>query len=59
MNFEQPKPDSKKYSDLITEIQKGIIKIPKFQRDFVWSIDNELWDRPLYPTNNYDIDRNL
>ena len=39
MNFEQPKPDSKKYSDLISETQKGIIKIPKFQRDFVWSID--------------------
>ncbi len=39
MNFEQPKPDSKKYSDLISEIQKGFIKIPKFQRDFVWSID--------------------
>ncbi len=39
MIFEQPKPDSKNYSDLITEIQKGIIKIPKFQRDFVWSID--------------------
>lgn len=39
MNFEQPKPDSKKYSDLILEIQKGIIKIPKFQRDFVWSIE--------------------
>ncbi len=39
MNFEQPKPDSKKYSDLINEIQKGIIKIPKFQREFVWSID--------------------
>ncbi len=39
MNFEQPKPDSKKYSDLISEIKKGIIKIPKFQRDFVWSID--------------------
>lgn len=39
MSFEQPKPDSKKYSDLINEIQKGIIKIPKFQRDFVWSID--------------------
>ncbi len=37
--FEQPKPDSKKYSDLINEIQKGIIKIPKFQREFVWSID--------------------
>lgn len=39
MHFEQPKPDSKKYSDLILEIQKGIIKIPKFQREFVWSID--------------------
>ncbi len=39
MDFEQPKPDSKKYSDLISEINKGIIKVPKFQRDFVWSID--------------------
>lgn len=39
MSFDQPKPDSKKYADLINEIQKGIIKIPKFQRDFVWSID--------------------
>ena len=35
----QPKPDSKRYTDLISEIQKGQIKIPKFQRDFVWSID--------------------
>lgn len=35
----QPKPDSKRYSDLISEIQKGQIKIPKFQRDFVWSLD--------------------
>lgn len=39
MTLEQPKPDSKKYADLINEIQKGIIKIPKFQRDFVWKID--------------------
>lgn len=39
MSFEQPKPDSKKYADLINEIQKGVIKIPKFQRDFVWNID--------------------
>ena len=39
MSIEQPKPDSKKYSDLISEIEKGIIKIPKFQREFVWSID--------------------
>ena len=35
----QPKPDSKKYTDLISEIQKGHIKIPKFQRNFVWSIE--------------------
>ncbi len=35
----QPKPDSKKYTDLIFEKEKGHIKIPKFQRDFVWSID--------------------
>ena len=39
MNFEQPKPDSKKYSDLISDIEKGIVKIPKFQREFVWGID--------------------
>lgn len=36
---QQPKPDSKKYTDLISEIQKGQVKVPKFQRDFVWSID--------------------
>ena len=35
----QPKPDSKKYTDLISEIQKWHIKIPKFQRNFVWSLD--------------------
>ena len=35
----QPKPDSKKYTDLISEIDRGEIKIPKFQRDFVWSLD--------------------
>lgn len=39
MDLQQPKPDSKNYSELISEIQKGIIKIPKFQREFVWSID--------------------
>ena len=39
MNYEQPEPDSKKYFALIHEIEQGIIKIPKFQRDFVWSID--------------------
>ncbi len=57
MNFEQPKPDSKKYSDLISEIQKGIIKIPKFQRDFVWSIEktSKLLDSILkgYPIGTF------
>ncbi len=57
MEFEQPKPDSKKYLDLINEIQKGIIKIPKFQRDFVWSIDKtaKFLDRILkgYPIGTF------
>jgi hypothetical protein len=35
----QPKPDSRKYGDLIGDIEKGIIKIPKFQREFVWPIE--------------------
>ena len=35
----QPKPDSRKYQDLISDIEKGVIKIPKFQRDFVWPIE--------------------
>jgi len=53
----QPKPESKKYSDLISEIQKGIIKIPKFQRDFVWSIEKtaQLLDSLLkgYPIGTF------
>jgi hypothetical protein len=53
----QPKPDSKKYSDLISDIQKGIIKIPKFQRDFVWTIDKtaQLLDSILkgYPIGTF------
>lgn len=36
--IQQPKPESKKYSDLISEIQKWEIKIPKFQRAFVREI---------------------
>lgn len=37
--YQQPKPESKKYSDLISEIQKWEIKIPKFQREFVRSLE--------------------
>ena len=35
----QPKPDAKKYSVLISDIEQGKVKVPKFQRDFVWDID--------------------
>ena len=57
MNNQQPKPDSKHYSDLIADIQKGIIKIPKFQREFVWNIDktSQLLDSILkgYPIGTF------
>ena len=57
MTFEQPKPDSKKYSELINDIERGIIKIPNFQREFVWSIDKtaELLDSILkgYPIGTF------
>jgi hypothetical protein len=39
MDSLQPKPDSKIYSDLISDVERGVIKVPKFQRDFVWSIE--------------------
>jgi hypothetical protein len=35
----QPEPQSITCSTLISEIDKGILKIPQFQRDFVWSLD--------------------
>lgn len=33
-----PEPQSKTFSSIITEIESGQIKIPQFQRDFVWDI---------------------
>ena len=35
----QPEPQSVTFSILINDIDKGIIKIPQFQRDFVWSLE--------------------
>lgn len=32
----QPKPDFSNYQGLLSDIEKGNIQIPKFQRDFVW-----------------------
>ncbi len=33
-----PQPTHAKYSNLLNDIKRGQIKIPQFQRDFVWSI---------------------
>lgn len=38
-NMYQPEPQSVTFSILINDIDKGIIKIPQFQRDFVWSLE--------------------
>ncbi len=32
-----PEPQSAAYSSILGDIEKGIIKIPQFQRDFVWT----------------------
>ncbi len=34
----RPEPQTRAFPNLISEIEKGQIKIPQFQRDFVWSI---------------------
>lgn len=33
----QPENQPKKYEHLFSDIDRGIIKVPKFQRDFIWS----------------------
>lgn len=33
------KPESSNYNELITNIETGRVKIPQFQRKFVWSLD--------------------
>ncbi len=37
MTIKQPEVQSKKYHHLIADIEEGRLKIPKFQRDFVWT----------------------
>jgi len=37
--MKQPENQSKKYSALFSQIDEGYVKIPQFQRDFVWSKD--------------------
>jgi hypothetical protein len=36
------KPDTMSYSELINDIESGIIKIPAFQRDFVWEMNDTI-----------------
>jgi uncharacterized protein with ParB-like and HNH nuclease domain len=33
-----PEPQTRTFTSLVGEIEKGQIKIPQFQRDFVWTI---------------------
>jgi len=37
------KPDSYPYTELISKIEQGLVKIPAFQRDFVWPMDKVLF----------------
>ena len=37
------KPDSYPYPELISKIEQGLVKIPAFQRDFVWPMDKVLF----------------
>ncbi len=34
--MQQPEPQSRSYESLLNDIDKGLVKIPQFQRDFVW-----------------------
>lgn len=34
-----PKPQYSTFTSLLNDIEKGVIKIPQFQRDFVWSME--------------------
>lgn len=36
--MQQPKPSSTTFQALLLDIQKGAIKIPQFQREFVWDL---------------------
>ena len=39
MAHDQPTPQARNNDKLINDIKSGVIKIPKFQRDFVWSLE--------------------
>ncbi len=37
------KPETYQYPDLISKIEQGLIKIPAFQREFVWTMDKTVF----------------
>lgn len=57
MTIKQPEVQSKKYDHLIADIEEGRLKIPKFQRNFVWTAEqtSQLVDSVLkgYPIGTF------
>lgn len=41
--MKQPKADTMKYPELLAEIEGGVIKIPDFQRQVVWDLEQTLY----------------
>ena len=54
-----PKPDASKLKQLICEIENGEVKLPEFQRDFVWNLNKsaELIDSLLrgFPIGTFTL----
>ena len=59
MTTDLPKPGSSSYKNLIYDIERGVLKIPQFQRNFVWSLDKtaKLLDSILkgYPIGTFTL----
>jgi len=49
-----PKPVTEKYEDFFADISKGRVKIPQFQRDFVWEV-KDIQDLLVSVLNGYYI----
>lgn len=59
MTTDLPKPGFRSYDNLINDITRGVLKIPQFQRNFVWSLDKtaKLLDSILkgYPIGTFTL----
>ena len=57
--MELPQPQAKPFSGIMHDIQTGQIRIPQFQRDFVWNLNKSthLMDSILkgYPIGTFII----